>query len=100
MVQTLINIFCISFGIVSLAICEFKSSKYRSACMSINLGANQILHDSKKFRKEHTRLKNERDFFERQVRILHWNRPGRKENLIKLNRLIKERNIKYGIGGN
>lgn len=46
-----------------------------------------------------TKLTEQNTNLAQQLYIFERNRPGRKENLAMLKKLIKERNIKYGIGG-
>lgn len=96
--KILFTLFCIwVLVIVCIASYRFIIPEYKT--MEVELLANQVLYECKKYREEHTMLKSKCNFFEKQVRILYWNRPGRKKNLANLNKLIKERNKQFGIGG-
>ena len=53
----------------------------------------QTNKDNKKIRKQNTFLKTQVVIWEKQKRV------GRKKNLATLKKLIKQRNIKFGIGG-
>ena len=52
----------------------------------------ETISKNNKLTKQNTKLAQ-------QVYIFEKNRPGFKENLAMLKKIIKERNIKYGIGG-
>ena len=56
------------------------------------ISCKETVKNNKKLTKRTTNLAQQLYIFEK-------NRPGRKENLATLKKLIKERNIKYGIGG-
>lgn len=100
MVRTIISVVSLTFATIMFFWPQLQVQRLKERNLELVGRVSFFSESCSKAIKKNQSLQKEKTQLSARINAIERNRPGRKKYLIELNYIIKQRNIKYGIGGN